>query len=331
MFIVLFMLQVGDLFAGIGGFALAFGRAGAHIAWSNEMDKRACITLRHNFKHQIIENNIKFVDEKQLQPVDIITAGFPCQAFSVAGYRRGFADERGNVFFDILRFIDHHQPRAILLENVKNLTGHDNGKTFAVICESLENLGYFVTAKVLNSFEYCTVPQNRERIYIVALKNKSHFDSFQFPEKIKYHHSLERIIYPTAPREYYYDNFIHRNIIQEKITRRDTIYQWRRMYVRENKKGLCPTLTANMGMGGHNVPLILDETGIRKLTPRECARFQGYPDSYILPDSIPRTALYKQIGNSVTVPVVELLARNILSALSKPVLEDSHVHYQSIA
>jgi len=204
---------------------------------------------------------------------------------------------------------------ALLLENVKNLKSHDNGKTFKIISDALADLGYHVKVKILNSVEYGNVPQNRERVYIVGFKSKKAHDSFDFSEEISLSKTVADILEDSVEDKYYYTDSPLYKQLKEVIKSPNTVYQWRRAYVRENKSGVCPTLTANMGMGGHNVPLVKDKKGIRKLTPRECARLQGFPESYKLPKDLPDTKLYKQFGNSVTVSVIEVVARQIMKAL----------------
>lgn len=288
------------------------------LIWANEIDEKACVTYSANFKHLLINKDMKDVDPQDLPPIDVLTGGFPCQAFSVAGYRKGLKDDRGNLFFDILRYIKILKPKVVFLENVKNLTSHDNGHTFEVIQKELKNAGYYIKSNVLNTAEYSNVPQNRERIYIVCFKEKMLADKFKFPQPIKELKSIREFLDTNVSEEFSYKNSKYIEQLKKEMTRKDTIYQWRRIYVRENKNNLCPTLTANMGTGGHNVPLILDENNeIRKLTPRECARFQGFPDSYKLPDNLPKSALYKQIGNSVSVPVIQAIAKNILNVLEE--------------
>lgn len=310
--------KVGELFAGIGGIGLGFMNAGFDVVWANEIDEKASITYKKNFKHTLVTKDMTKVTKDDLLniEIDILTGGFPCQAFSIAGYRKGFNDDRGNLFFDILRYIDILQPKVVFLENVKNLSSHDNGNTFRRIQEELNNAGYYIKSNVLNTCNYSDVPQNRERIYIVCFKNKEMYEKFKFPSKVNKTKSIRSFLDKNAGEEFYYYKSIYYNQLKETMKNPDTIYQWRRVYVRENKSNLCPTLTANMGTGGHNVPLVLDENNqIRKLTPRECARFQGYPDSYILPDDLPNSALYKQIGNSVSVPVITAIAKNIKKVL----------------
>lgn len=310
--------SVGELFAGIGGIGLGFQEAGFELSWANEIDEKACVTYSNNFKHLLINKDMKDVDPHELPVIDVLTGGFPCQAFSIAGYRRGFKDDRGNLFFDILRYIEILQPKVVFLENVKNLTAHDNGRTFNVIQKELTKAGYYIKSNVLNTANYSDVPQNRERIYIVCFKDKEQAEKFKFPQPVNKTRKIRSLLETDVSEEFSYKNSKYYTQLKTEMTNPDTIYQWRRIYVRENKNNLCPTLTANMGTGGHNVPLVIDEKNdIRKLTPRECARFQGFPDSYILPDNLPKSALYKQIGNSVSVPIVNAIAKNIRQVLEE--------------
>jgi len=306
--------KVGGLFGGIGGIELGFKKAGFEISWANEIDKNASITYRMNHEHKLFERDLKLLSTQEVEKIDILTAGFPCQAFSVAGYRKGFDDDRGNMFFEILRFIDDLSPKIIFLENVKNLQTHDNGNTFKVIISQLEGKGYKLKYKVLNSAEYGNTPQNRERIYIVGFLDKKYYEKFEFPKPKKLIKTVTDLIEQETEEKFYYTNSKYYEQLKREMINKDSVYQWRRVYVRENKSKLCPTLTANMGTGGHNVPLVMDKKDIRKLTPRECARFQGYEDSFILPN-IALSHLYKQIGNSVTVSVIESIAKNIYKAL----------------
>lgn len=308
-------LTLGGLFAGIGGIELGFKKVGFDISWANEIDKNAAITYRANHKHKLFEKDLKDLKTSEVEKIDILTGGFPCQAFSVAGHRKGFEDDRGNLFFEILRFIDDLEPKIIFLENVKNLQGHDKGNTFKRILKELADRGFHVKSKVLNSSEYGNTPQNRERIYIVGFKDEKVFNNFEFPKPKKLTKKIEDLIDDEAEENFYYTNSRYYKQLKEEMKNKDTIYQWRRVYVRENKSKLCPTLTANMGTGGHNVPLIIDKKDIRKLTPRECARFQGYDDNFILSDKLANSHIYKQIGNSVTVPVIVEIAKKIKEAL----------------
>jgi DNA (cytosine-5)-methyltransferase 1 len=319
---------VGSLFAGIGGICQGFKDAGCNVVWANEFDKKACETYESNFPEHIIGGSLHCKDindikkPKELGDVDILTSGFPCQAFSVAGYRKGFDDPRGNLFFETARFIKAIKPKAFLLENVKNLKGHDKGNTFKVIEEIItKDLGYSFTYFVLNSKDYGNIPQTRERIYIVGFRNEASdrkcTSNFQIPEKIKLTKSIKDVLHNERQDDkYYYDkNHQYYPTLIEEMKSKDTVYQWRRVYVRENKSNLCPTLTANMGTGGHNVPLIKDSYGIRKLTPIECAKFQGFPDSFKFPKEMANSHCYKQAGNSVVVPVIKRIADEIVRVL----------------
>jgi len=313
-------MQVVSFFAGVGGIDKAFENAGYNVVWANEFDKNAAITYRKNFPQSyLLVEDIKKVQPIQVPKVEVMIAGFPCQAFSVAGYRKGFNDDRGNMFFQLERIFLENQPQVIFLENVKNLLGHDNGNTYRVIKNELLQAGYNVTEKVLNACEYGNLPQNRERIYIVAFKDKNAFNCFRWPEKISLKKQLSDCVdfdekvddcyYYTEDKCSFYDK------LSEVVNNSDTVYQWRRVYVRENKSNLCPTLTANMGTGGHNVPIIYTRNGIRKLTPRECFNLQGYPEDYKLPENMSKSHLYKQAGNSVVIPVIQRIAMNISKAI----------------
>lgn len=306
-------LKAIDLFAGIGGIRLGFEQAfgdDIEFVFASEIDKYARETYYANFGEEPY-GDITQIDEKKIPPHDIILAGFPCQAFSVAGHRKGFEDTRGTLFFDVVRIAAYHKPKLIFLENVKGLVGHDKGRTFKVILETLKELGYSVNYQVLNAKDY-GVPQNRERIYIVAFLEDG--KSFEFPKQMNLNKKIHDCLEISVDEKYYYNNKLIYEKIKNEIKSTDTIYQWRRQYVRENKNNVCPTLTANMGTGGHNVPLILDKNGIRKLTPRECLNFQGYPKEYMLPKVVD-SQLYKQAGNSVVVTVIEEIAKLIKNSI----------------
>lgn len=306
-----------DLFAGIGGIRMGFERAGFTTVFANDFEKNCKFTYDANFKDsKLIVEDITNIKVDDLPEFDFLLGGFPCQAFSIAGYRQGFTDKkgRGNLFFDIARIIDARRPEGFLLENVKNLKTHDGGNTFKVIENTLIDLGYAIKHKVMNSMEYGNVPQNRERIYIVGFKDPKKTEAFEFPAPLDLNRHIKDILDKEVEEKYYYNGKPLYDRLKDDVTELNSVYQWRRKYVRKNKKGVSPTLTANMGMGGHNVPIIKDSKGIRKLTPRECARIQGFPDDYILPN-IADSALYKQIGNSVSVPVIERLAQQMMAVL----------------
>ena len=310
-----------DLFAGIGGFRIAMQNLGGKCVYTSEWNKEAQKTYRANFGEipfgDITMERVKnYIQNK----FDILCAGFPCQAFSIAGYGKGFSDTRGTLFFDVEQIIEKHRPKVVFLENVKNLVSHDKGKTFEVIIEILEKkLGYKVSYDVLNSMTHANIPQNRERIFIVAFdpKQVKNYNNFKFPDKIKLTKTIHDILDNDKKDDKYYYSKKHKYYpeLSKAMTNKNTVYQWRRVYVRENKSNVCPTLTANMGTGGHNVPLIIDDFGIRKLTPKECFAFQGYNmDKYILPP-IADSKLYMQAGNSVTTNLIERITNEIIEVL----------------
>ncbi|MDY7061494.1 MAG: DNA cytosine methyltransferase [Sarcina ventriculi] len=313
-------LKAISLFAGIGGICQGFMRAGVDIVFANDFDKYACITYRENFKHGIVEGPIENIKSEDIPDADLVIFGFPCTSFSIAGYRKGFEDEKsGHLFFEAFRIIKAKKPKAFFLENVKNLVSHDGGNTFKVITESLESLGYHIKYKVMNSAEYGNVPQNRERIYVVGFLDEESCMQFEFPDKIDRTVDIKDITKSHEKKDdkYYYENSKYYPMLKESMTNRDTVYQLRRVYVRENKNNISPTLTANMGTGGHNVPLILDDFGIRKLTPKECLLLQGFPEDFKIPEKMSNGQLYKQAGNSVTVTVIERIAKNMVKAINK--------------
>lgn len=306
-----------DLFAGVGGIRMGFEKVGFETVFANDFDKPCRATYDLNFPtSKLVVEDIRKIGIDYLPKFDFLLGGFPCQAFSIAGYRQGFNDEkgRGNLFFDIARIIDARKPEGFLLENVKNLKSHDGGKTFRIIEQTLKDLGYHIQVKVLNTMEYGNIPQNRERIYIVGFKNEDYAKKFSFPEPVKLTLKVNDLLEKNVPEKYYYNGKPLFEKLRNFIKEEGKVYQWRRQYVRENKSGVCPTLTANMGMGGHNVPIIKDKKGIRKLTPIECFRIQGFPKTFTLPN-IADSALYKQAGNSVSVPVLEAVARQMMKAM----------------
>lgn len=314
-------LTCASFFAGVGGIDKGFENTGHFkTIYANEIDKYACTTFEKNFDLKIDCRDINVVKTNEIPRFDIMLAGFPCQAFSIAGYRQGFDDEkgRGTLFFELIRIIRVKQPKVVFLENVKNLISHDDGNTFRIILQYLQDCGYFVKYQVLNAKDFGNIPQNRERIYIVAFKSKRAYQKFEFPLPIELTTKLSDVIdfnKKLNNRYYYFKKTCPFYLTLNKgIKNQNTVYQWRRVYVRENKSGVCPTLTANMGTGGHNVPLILTNYGIRKLTPHECFNLQGFPKTYELPD-IANTHLYKQAGNSVVVSVIQRIANNIFEAL----------------
>jgi DNA (cytosine-5)-methyltransferase 1 len=301
-----------DLFAGVGGIRLGFEKAGFKTVFANDIDLSCKETYDLNFKSpKLTVKDIWKVEIKDLPRFNILVGGFPCQAFSIAGYRKGFKDEkgRGNLFFRIAEILEDKKPEAFLLENVKNLRGHDGGKTFKIIEKTLKDLGYTLKSKILNSMVHGNIPQNRERIFIVGFLDKKKAEKFEFPKEKKLTRNFRQFTADEVEDKYYYNDKPLYEKIKNDIDSEYTVYQWRRKYVRANKKGVCPTLTANMGLGGHNVPIIKNHKGVRKLTPRECFLLQGFPENFKIPKNLADSKLYHQAGNSVTVPVIQRIAK----------------------
>lgn len=309
--------KVGSLFSGIGGIDLGFEQAGFEIAWANDMDASACKTYRHNFPNtHLIEGDVRDVDPRTLPDIDVLVAGFPCQPFSIMGYRRGFKDPRGNLFFEISRFIDIKRPRVVFLENVRNLMEHDNGKTFLVIYNTLAQFGYSVKYKVINAIDV-NIPQNRARIFVVAFLNIEDCDRFAFPEAMPLDVAIEDIIDRSVKHDdiYYYGSCSrYFKELDAKIVDKTGIYRIDDSGVATRKWDICPTLKANMGTYPDRVPIIRDDFGIRRLTPMECLAFQGYPKDYAF-KGVSLESAYKQCGNTVCVPVVRSIADNIIKIL----------------
>jgi DNA (cytosine-5)-methyltransferase 1 len=306
-----------DLFAGTGAFSYAFHYTNkVETVFANDMLDSSEKIFNLNNTLYLTNKNLIDISLNEIPRHNILTGGFPCQPFSIAGTQKGFDDERSNVFWKILSILEAHSPEIVILENVKNLQSHDNGNTFKIIIENLEKLGYNIKYAILNTSKITSVPQNRERIYIVCFKNIELYNKFDFNFDEVENEPITNFLEENVPEKYYYktDSFIY-DTLKKAVTNHistNTIYQYRRYYVRENKNSVCPTLTANMGTGGHNVPIILDDKGIRKLTPRECFNLQGFPSDYKLP-IMTDGKNYSLAGNAVSVPVVKLLASKIMS------------------
>lgn len=312
-------MRVGSLFSGIGGIDIGFQQAGFDIAWAVEKDTASCKTYRFNFpKTKLIEKDIRYVDPRCLEPVDVLVAGFPCQSFSVAGKQRGFSDPRGHLFYEIGRFIDVHRPRFVFLENVPNLIEHDEGRTFLTIHNVLSELDYSIRYRVLRASEYGNVPQIRDRIYVVAFREQQDCDCFCYPEKLELQANIETILKRSEQKHpvYYYstdDEFGQK--AQNIVTSKSSIYRVYNNDVRIILNSMCPTLTASMGVKKNHVPLVRDYFGVRKITIQECLDFQGFPKEFKFPHTITLDDAYKQIGNSVCVPVIKRIAEKIKDIL----------------
>lgn len=308
-----------DLFAGIGGFRLALESFGAKCVYSNEWDKSAQTTYEKNFG-EIPEGDITKVNESTIPDHDLLCAGFPCQAFSISGKQRGFEDTRGTLFFDVARIIGAKRPKVVLMENVKNFASHDGGKTLEVVRNTIQTLGYSFYYKVLNAADY-GIPQKRERIYMVCFRNDIDNGFFCFPDPIKLkRHVIDFLekdddvpafCFVNRPDTYW--NGVKDDKFSTSSRRLGIINkggQGERIY---STKGIAITLSAYGGgvfakTGGY---LVNGKT--RKLSPRECARLMGFPDSYAMAES--RNQAYKQFGNSVVVDVLQFIVREIRNVL----------------
>ncbi len=312
------MPSICSLFSGIGGIDLGFRQAGFDIVWANELDSAACKTYKHNFKDDhLVEGDIRKISAEQIPDFDVLTAGFPCQPFSIAGLQKGFKDRDGNMFFEITRIVDAKRPKIIFLENVPNLIEHDNGKTFLVIYNSLAQFGYAVYYRVLASNEYGNLPQIRKRIYIVAVRDDFAHKPYVYPEPIPLIVQSSDIIHRSEKQHdiYYYTDSEMFQHLSSHMNDRRAIYRLTDTEVRWTKNMMCPTLTANMGTHKDRVHVVWDNYGIRKMTLRECLDFQGFPKDFYFPKTITINDAYKQIGNTVSVPVVKRLAESIKALL----------------
>lgn len=306
-------MKVCSLFSGIGGIDLGFLQAGFDVVWANEKDSAVCRTYRHNFGNGfLVEEDIRKVKTEEIPEFDVLAAGFPCQPFSIAGRQKGFDDKRGNLFFEIARIIDAKRPKIVFLENVANLVDHDNGKTFLVIYNLLAQFGYTVYYRVMYANEYGNLPQIRKRIYITAVHD-SVSKRYYHPVPIELTIQSSDIVHRHEKQNdiYYYNGKPQYSHFESHMHDKLAIYRPTDHEVRMTKNRMCPTLTANMGTFPDRVPIVWDDYGIRKLTLRECLAFQGFPDKYYFPNTITLEDAYKQIGNSVCVPVVKRIAEQI--------------------
>lgn len=309
-------IKVGSMFAGIGGIDLAFEQAGFKVVWANEIDKHACITYRMNFGDEaLVEGDIQNINTDDIPDFDVLVAGFPCQAFSSVGLQKGFEDPRGNLFFETARVIAAKKPKVVFFENVANLVKHDNGKTFDTIFATMSELGYFVRYKIMNASDY-GIPQQRNRIYIVAFLDESRCNSFSFPEERKLRHdAFYYFDKERQPDSYYMDNHKMWNEMISFMTDRHRIYRFTDWGLSKGRDGICPTLLAAMGSPYERIPFFWDDYSIRKITQREAARLQGFPDTFEFPLKKTPKQVYKQIGNSVCVPLVKEIAQQIKISL----------------
>ena len=293
-----------DLFAGIGGIRIPFDELGYKCVFSSEMDKAACETYKANFG-EMPAGDITRINAADIPPHDLLLAGFPCQPFSIMGKMKGFSDTRGTMFFEIERILAYHKPSAVLLENVKQLATHDKGRTLSTILKKLSDLGYFYSYKVLNALDF-GLPQKRERIIIAAFRNKESIEKFDFSfEQKKY--SLEEILEPdkNIPKECFASERI-REKRKASAAGKKIFYPavWH-----ENKSGNISVLDYSCALrtgASYNYLLV---NGMRRFTPRELLRLQGFPDSFKI--VVSPQEIKKQTGNSVAIPMIRMAAKKI--------------------
>lgn len=311
-----------DLFAGIGGMRIAYENAGGHCVYSNEWNKYSQKTYFANFGEQP-DGDITKVDARTIPDHDILVAGFPCQPFSIAGVSKkqslgratGFEDKtQGTLFFDICRILKEKRPKAFMLENVKNLKSHDRGRTFKIITEALEELDYEIFHEVLDG--QCFVPQHRERILIVG------FDRKRYGRDLDFHFDITPVVPKPVMKDILEDN------VDEKYTLTDKLWIYLQNYAAKHRaagngfgfgladpEGIARTLSARYYKDGSEILIEQDGKNPRRLTPRECARLQGFPDEFIIPVS--DTQAYKQFGNSVVVPLMSNVAGLVVKKMEE--------------
>ena len=310
--------SVVSLFAGIGGICLGFKQAGFQIIWANEKDAAACRTYRYNLgSDYLVEGDIRKIDMRQLPKADVLAAGFPCQAFSIGGKEKGFKDPRGQLFFEVVRAIDSIHPPVVFLENVENLMEHDGGRTFQVIYTSLVEHGYILRYQPMATHEYANIPQTRRRIYIVAFRDYEMCQRFSYPEAVPLTATLDQFLDTGSEQHeiYYYraenefEEYIRQNVTDPKY-----LYRVYNGSLRKLTNSKSPTLTASMSTP-RNAAVLKDAWGVRRLTLREALRLQGFPPEFYFPNTIKLEDAYKQIGNSVSVPVINKIAHQIKTAI----------------
>ena len=308
-----------DLFAGIGGIRIGFERAGAVCVWSNDYDKHCAKTYIENFRpREFVLGDIRKIDSSEIPDFDILCAGFPCQPFSIAGVSKkkslnkphGFEDKtQGTLFYEVLRILREKKPTVFFLENVKNFVRHDKGKTFKITRGALEELGYSFYSKVINA--KLLVPQNRERIFMIGFRDRTL--DFGFPD---IRNSMPKII-----------DILEKNV-DNKYTLTDHLWEYLQRYAEKHRRkgngfgfGIVDlnshsrTLSARYYKDGSEILIPQKDKNPRRLTPRECARLQGFPDTFKIPVS--DTQAYRQFGNSVVVPLIEILAKSVIKTLKE--------------
>lgn len=326
-----------DLFAGIGGIRLGFERAfreDMKTVFVSEWDEWAARTYRENFGNMPpVDGDITKIEAESIPRFDVCLAGFPCQAFSFAGRHKGFDDDykgqsRGTLFAEVVRICDYHKPKVIFCENVKGLVRHDRGRTFKVICGAFEEIGYKVFTKVLNSKNF-GVPQNRERIYIVCFRNDIAPEEFEFPAQAGRKKVIRDILDDAPVPSKYYLSARYLDVLRAHKARHEAAGNGFGYVIRDLDDVSGAIVCGGMGREGNlivdhrehsmvpttNIKGGINEEDVRKMTPREWARLQGFPEDFVLTEA--DTHLYKQFGNSVSVPVIEAIAKRIKKVLDE--------------
>jgi len=298
-----------DLFAGIGGIRIGFEDAGGECIFSSEWNEQARKTYQANFK-EIPNGDITKIEPEEIPNFDILLAGFPCQPFSQAGLKKGFDDTRGTLFFDVARIVKHHRPSVVFLENVRNLRSHDKGNTLKVIIKTLEDLGYTVFHELYNAKNF-GVPQNRVRIYIIAFRDKV---SFEFPKEPNMLTKLGDILEENIDSKYTISDKLWAGHQRRKREHKEKGNGFGYSLFNENSE-YTSTISARYYKDGSEILIEQKGKNPRKLTPKEASRLQGFPEEFIIPVS--DNQAYQQFGNSVAVPVIKVLAKQIIKTLNK--------------
>ena len=302
-----------DLFAGVGGIRLGFEKVfkdNINFVFSSEIDKFSKITYESNY-NETPHGDITQIEANDIPPFDILLAGFPCQPFSNAGLKKGFNDTRGTLFFDITRIVEYHKPKVLFLENVKGFKNHDKGNTFKVVKKTLEELGYSVFTDVLNA-KYFGLPQNRERIYIIAFLDND--IKFEFPKSLKKKVKLGDILEKNVDTKYTISDKLWAGHQRRKLEHKKKGNGFGYSIFTEESE-YTSTISARYYKDGSEILIKQKDKNPRKLSPREAGRLQGFPNSFKIPVS--DTQAYRQFGNSVAIPVIEALAKNIFKEINR--------------
>lgn len=308
-------IKVVDLFAGIGGFHLAFKSFGANVIYASEWDKDAADVYYNNFGIKP-SGDITKISAADIPDHDVLCAGFPCQAFSISGNQKGFEDSRGTLFFDVARIVKEKNPRLVFMENVKNFASHDKGRTLAVVKKTMEELGYNFFYDILNAADY-GVPQSRSRIYMLAFRSDLGITEFKFPDPIPLKKRVKNILLENELTNKY--EIVRNDVAMKQISEKRSVVPLRLGIVNKGGQGeriystlgTAITLSAYGGGVGAKTGIYLIDNKLRRLAPRECARLTGFPDRFKIANN--DNVAYKQFGNSVVVDVLQFIIEKIIN------------------